>query len=60
MTEDGADRARIALARAATPVSSIPGLRPRHAQLACAFRRILHVVPLRAAVLAPRPKSASP
>ena len=29
LTEDGAERARIALAQATTPVSSVPGLRPR-------------------------------
>src|SRR5215469_17066386 len=31
MTEDGAARARIALAQATTPISSVPGLRPRPA-----------------------------
>jgi DNA-binding PadR family transcriptional regulator len=31
LTKDGAERARIALARATTPVSAVPGLRPRPA-----------------------------
>jgi DNA-binding PadR family transcriptional regulator len=31
MTQDGADQARLALARATTPVSAVPGLRPRPA-----------------------------
>lgn len=31
LTEDGAERARIALAQATTPVSTIAGLRPRPA-----------------------------
>jgi DNA-binding PadR family transcriptional regulator len=31
VTEDGAEQARIALARATTPISAVPGLRPRPA-----------------------------
>jgi hypothetical protein len=31
MTQDGAEQARLALAKATTPVSAVPGLRPRPA-----------------------------